>query len=404
MSIPSEAEDRFRIACEAARAMVYDIDAATGRANFIHGINDVLGYRPGKELNGEGWWFSQIHKDDLPKVREELRKARSQGQDYSIQYRIRHKSGYYIIVADSGRNILDEEGRTHSIGSVVDVTESRKAVDALRQSEQRYHESAEDLEQVVQERTAQLRHLAAELTQAEERERKRLAEAIHDDLQQLLVAAKFCADTLSKAVCATSMDETALQLNEFLRQAIETSRSLAFELSPPVLHHAGLAKALVHLGIQVEQKHGLTVEVRADERAEPETEEIRILLFQAARELLLNIVKHAKVNRAEVEMRRHQRDFVQVEVSDSGAGFDPESLQSAPGGFGILSIIGRLELIGGRLEIQSAPGSGSRFLITAPVGKPAVAEKAAWLAAQSGGKLRKAGQKSNSLIKDNRSK
>jgi len=118
----------------------------------------------------------------------------------------------------------------------------------------------------------------------------------------------------------------------------------------------------------MESKHGLTVGVRSDERAEPLPEEIRILLFQCTRELLFNVVKHAHVKAAEVEVLRSEAGEVQVTVSDAGTGFDPGRIEekSSEGGFGLFSIRGRLGLTGGRLEIESAPGAGTRCTIIVP--------------------------------------
>ncbi len=234
--------------------------------------------------------------------------------------------------------------------------------------------------QDLEQQSLQLRNLAAELTQAEERERKRLAEAIHDELQQLLVAAKFCADTLEGGIQNAALKESAQQLNHLLGEAIESSRSLTFELSPPVLHNAGLAKALNYLGRRMEAKHGLVVNVRADESAEPELEELKILLFQSTRELLFNVVKHANVRTADVEMRRFEDNFVRITVSDSGTGFDPEKSGSeiSQSGFGLFSIRGRLALIGGNLQVKSAPGAGSRCIMTAPLGRAAPSGASAW--------------------------
>jgi PAS domain S-box-containing protein len=382
-----ESEERFRRACDASRAVVYDVDAGTGRATFVQGLSTLLGYDSEEKSQNEEWWLEQIHEDDITEVIKQLRASRARGNDYSLQYRVRHKSGEHIVVEDTGRNILDETGRIiRTIGSVVNITQRKQAEDAMRRSEEHYRELADELEQMVEQRTAdleqrslQLRATAAELTQAEERERKRLAQAIHDDLQQLLVGARFCAETLAGSVGKDSQ-EAVQQLNQFLKEAIESTRSLTFELSPPILNNNGLARSLHYLGQQMEIRHGLKVSVRVDEEADLDVEGLKILLFQATRELLFNVVKHAHVKTAEVEMRRLKANLIQITVSDSGAGFDPEQANSsdAQRGFGLFSIRGRLELIGGRLEIKSIPGSGSRFTIMAPLSKSASAKKAAW--------------------------
>jgi CheY-like chemotaxis protein/anti-sigma regulatory factor (Ser/Thr protein kinase) len=136
-----------------------------------------------------------------------------------------------------------------------------------------------------------------------------------------------------------------------------------------VLHEKGLAAGLEWLGRQMQQKHGLSVDVRADAESEPASEEIRLFLFEAVRELLLNIVKYAQVDRAQVRMRMLESNEVEITVADSGIGFDPAQLgTSAPttGGFGLFSIRERLNYLGGRMVIHAAPGQGSVFTIVTP--------------------------------------
>jgi PAS domain S-box-containing protein len=219
--------------------------------------------------------------------------------------------------------------------------------------------------------SAELRTLASELTHTEERERRRLAQAIHDHLQQLLVAAKLCSDTLRRRCQTEPQLEVVGQLNEFIKESIEVARSLTFELSPPILYDVGLAAALQWLGRWMLAKHALSVDVNADRQVEPANEDVRVLLFQATRELLFNVVKHAQVKAASVQMGRIEGDRVQIVVSDEGIGFDPEMRRGDPnleGGFGLFSIRGRLGLLGGRMEITSSPGRGSRFTLVAPLG------------------------------------
>ncbi len=191
---------------------------------------------------------------------------------------------------------------------------------------------------------------------------------MHDHLQQLLVSAKFRIAALFH-----DADEdvrlASLAAEELIDQAIEASRNLTAELSPPVLREAGLVPALAWLAEWMEQKHGLTVTLQADESACPSSEDLRLLLFQSIRELLFNTVKHAGVKAAVVDVRR-AGDQIRVAVSDKGAGFEPAQLRTRggeAGGFGLLSIRERLDLLGGRIEIESAPGQGSRFILWAPL-------------------------------------
>jgi PAS domain S-box-containing protein len=373
-----QCEEHFKLACESSHAMVYEFDADTGREIFIHGLPLLLGHDLDEVSQNIEWWFAQIHPDDIPTVLSRVETSRMMGGSYSFRYRVSHKNGKYRIVEDVGRNILDEKGKTvRAIGSVVDITQRMEAEESLRQCEQRYHKFVDELERMVEQRTEelekrsrQLHLLSSELAHVEERERKRLAQGIHDDLQQLLVGGKFCAETLAGSV-KEELRETVRQLNQFLNEAIESTRTLTFELSPPILHNSGLAQSLQYLKQRMQKKYGLNISLYVDEHVEPETADVKVLLFQATRELLFNIVKHAQVQTAKVEMRRFRKNSIQIIVSDSGMGFAAKEYNESdtPRGYGLFSIQGRLELIGGKLDIHSTPGSGCCCTITAPLGK-----------------------------------
>jgi PAS domain S-box-containing protein len=226
----------------------------------------------------------------------------------------------------------------------------------------------------LEQRGAQLRRLAFDLTQAEQRERQRLARILHDHLQQLLVGAKFNVGVIKTRTNTKVVRQTAQQVVELLDEAIRESRSLCHELSPPVLYEAGLGKAFEWLGRQMLEKHGLRVQVKTEGAVEPMAEPIRIFLFHAVRELLFNAVKHARAARARVHLTSLGSDRVQIVVEDKGAGFNPaqiDSLAVVNSGFGLFSIRERLNILGGSLQIASAPGRGSRFTLVAPLQAPA---------------------------------
>jgi PAS domain S-box-containing protein len=234
----------------------------------------------------------------------------------------------------------------------------------------------EELECRVAERTAvaerraeQLRHLAAELTLAERREQKRLAQVLHDGLQQTLVAMKFNLALIERS---KNVHQTVAETEDLIDEAIKISRSLTAELGPPMLNQGGLAPSLKWLTQWFLDRHGLTVNLTVRDDMESMPEEVIVQLFQCIREVLFNVVKHSGVRTARViVVQRMGR--IHVSIEDEGAGFDTSRLRTeggSSGGFGLFSISERIGFLGGQMEIQSAPGKGSRLNLMVPYRTP----------------------------------
>jgi len=256
------------------------------------------------------------------------------------------------------------------------------SVDARKQAEEKLQTLNDTLEQQVLERTAvaeqrasQLRILASELVQAEDRERRRLAKVLHDHLQQLLVAARIKISSVRRHAGDAALVRALEQADDVLNQAVAESRSLAVELSPPVLYEAGLGAALEWLARQVEEQHGLRVEVVASPTAEPADESTRTFLFQAVRELLLNVVKHAQTDRARVELAPLDDGWVRLAVADSGVGMAPPVMEHLQAGtrLGLFSIRERLEVLGGRFTLGPNPDGGTQVVIEVAGGRAGLA-------------------------------
>ncbi len=240
----------------------------------------------------------------------------------------------------------------------LDITERKQAEEQLR-----------SLNETLERRAGQLRVMAAEVTRAEHRERRRLAHLLHDHLQQLLYAARLSVGAIKGGLRDQSQHAPLQEVDELLRESIDTSRSLTVELSPPILYAASLGTALEWLGQYMQEKYALAVQVEAAPDADVPAVEMRILLFHAVRELLFNVVKHADAQWAAVRLSRPDPGHVQIVVRDEGAGFDTAKIhRDSPvaGGFGLFSLRERLELVGGSLEVDSSPGGGTRAAIRAP--------------------------------------
>jgi CheY-like chemotaxis protein len=214
-------------------------------------------------------------------------------------------------------------------------------------------------------RMAQLRALAAQVHRAEQRERARLAQILHDDLQQLLVAAMVRLEGIPR-----SGDPSALasEVRQLIRQAIETSRSLTADLNPAYLRSTSIVRGLHLLAGHMLVRHGLTVEVEAHGDLDVSlSSEQRVVLLQSTRELLFNVVKHSGVRSARVDVSIDP-GWLKVVVEDRGRGFRASGAceSNEATGLGLVGMRERLEYIGCSLLVESQPGAYTRVTIAVP--------------------------------------
>jgi signal transduction histidine kinase len=254
----------------------------------------------------------------------------------------------------------------YAIAFVTDTSARKQAEEALRQS----HTALEDRTAELERRTLQLSRLASQLTLAEQNARRQLAKTLHDGLQQLLFSTGMALDETMKT---TSEDDQVALLQRAradVREAVEAARTLSVNLFPPVLHVGGLPAALSWLAKRTQEQYAIIVNLTADPQANPVVSDVRILLFEAVRELLFNAVKHAGIDRVDVNLALGPGDTIHIQVRDDGVGFDPKATvhdqNQQQAGLGLFSIQERLALLGGHLDIQSAPGKGSRFTLSLP--------------------------------------
>jgi signal transduction histidine kinase len=247
------------------------------------------------------------------------------------------------------------------------------AVQEGKEAEARFLDQAERL---VNKRTqellhtqARLRSMAHTLTLTEQRERKRMAGELHDYLAQLLVLGKMKLSNIHAQVQSIGGSAAALfqEIDNTFTKALEYTRTLMAELSPPVLHELGLPTALQWLADQM-KKNRLTVEVRLGTSQLPLPESQALLLFHSVRELLLNIAKHAGTQHAVLTLDVADQEL-RITVQDRGKGFKISTLEpSQPGHqFGLFSIKERMEELGGWLRVESAPGQGTIVTLGLPV-------------------------------------
>lgn len=248
---------------------------------------------------------------------------------------------------------------------IIDITDRVEAETALHNLTETLENQVTERTKLAETRSRQLHALAVQLIEAEERERSTFAHLLHDDLQQMLAAVKMQVQEVAARLPSEKLLSSATQL---LEQSITKSRRLSHMLSPAILHQAGLLAALRWLAGQMKEQFGLQVELTAHTEPVLKSSPLTIFLFRAVQELLFNVVKHSGLKACHLDFNSSDTS-VEISVSDRGQGFDlKEALGSDHGvGLGLLAIRERAVHIGGRLDIQSAPGRGSRFTIRIPI-------------------------------------
>jgi signal transduction histidine kinase len=237
-------------------------------------------------------------------------------------------------------------------------------ITARKQAEEKLREMTSSLEAIVASRTRQIRQLSSQLAMTEERERRQLAENLHDNLCQLLAIAKIKLSSFNGSDHSTSIE----QIMTLVTQADRSARMITQQLSPPVLRTLGLVPALESLAESLAGMYRLTVDFDIETGSLILSEEIEALVYRSLRELLINVAKHAKVDRASVSVACSEDQLV-VAVSDDGGGLVPPNfLDVLPpdGAFGLHSVFERVTCFGGEMNIDSSPGNGTTVTLSFP--------------------------------------
>lgn len=247
----------------------------------------------------------------------------------------------------SDRGTHDEQGRLVEVQSIGHDITARKRAEAA------------------------VRDLAVELAATEERERRAVATFLHDEIGQSLAVLRMRVEALAEAAESEGTARALVEIREVLDRTIRNTRSLTFDLSPPILYELGLAAAVEWVGRKICSENDLEFEFaeEAEEGEELLDPDTAAQLFRGARELMMNTVKHANASRVEAFVSVDRDAGVCVTLQDNGVGFDSakELAQARNGsGYGLTSIRERMSYIGGDVRIESAPGGGTRVSLVVP--------------------------------------
>ena len=362
-----ESEERWRVTLESIGDAVVATDASA-MVTFVNQVAAEICGRSVEEIIGRplAEVFHILNEDTRHAVDSPVDRVIREGHVVGLANHtiVLRPDGTEVPIDDSASPMRDRDDRLIGVVLVFrDISERKRSETQL----QRWNA---ELEYRVRERTAELvnsqerlRALAAQLNLTEQRERRRLAADLHDYLAQLLALVRIkLGQVLQRLPNHLPEGRTWLtEIDNLLQQCLQYARTLMAQLSPSVLQDLGLVPAIHWLAEQMAQQ-GLTVNVQVLTDELPSFSEHQSdLLFQALRELLTNVVKHAGVSTASVTIHKQGRDTGLLTVRDSGVGFDINAVHYEPSGehFGLFSIQERMEAMSGWCRIDSVVGKGT---------------------------------------------
>jgi PAS domain S-box-containing protein len=345
-------EKHFRLLIENVSDIIFELDSV-GKIRYVSpSVRHVLGFAPDELLGGN--YLELVLRDDQPHFSNALaRIVHSPGiaSPEEVYLRALHRDGSWRLMDITGKGQLDESGEMGVVLTHRDITERKRSEEKIIS----YQE--------------QLRSMASEISFVEERERHKIATALHDQVGQPLAMAGIKLEELRQALMPGNNGGQVAEILDMINHAIRHSRSLTFELSPPILYELGLEAAVCSLAERFQKEHGIRIDCSDDHCPKPLSEDMRTLLFQGVRELLVNAVKHARPRRISISCQRAGTD-IRVIVENDGDGFataEGENMRGFDHGFGLFSLRERLKYLGGSIAIKSVPGQCTQISLTAPL-------------------------------------
>ncbi|HRO45520.1 PAS domain S-box protein [Agriterribacter sp.] len=335
-----ESLKRYNILSMATMEGLWDWNILSGQLYYNTNIKLLFGYDDADLQQGYAWWKDNIHPEDKDKILDKMDAALQIPHVTTInnEYRFICKDGSYKIITDCFSILRDSEGRAFRlIVSMHDVTEQRNLQQQLAEKEIIYR-----------------RQLARTVMDTQESERKKLAEELHDNVNQLLGVVKLY---IEHSIANDKIRDGLLRKsNEYIDKVIEELRNLSKNLAPPLLAELGLEHSLISMAEAIEEVQPVTIRVDIGQFDEARLMDgHKLMLYRIVQEQLNNIVKHAHAHNVTVHIEQME-DKVLLVITDDGVGVDL-TLDNGHG-MGLRNIRNRIELYQGKINMDTAPGKG----------------------------------------------
>ncbi len=294
-------------------------------------------------------------------------KGEMDGVETASQIRTQFNIPIVYLTAYADEELLERAKITEPFGYIIKPFEDRELKIAVELA--LYKAKSEMAEEEISMYQDRLRSMALELSLIEEKERRRIAKELHDRIGQNLALSHNKLENLIELTESGGFAVPLKEIRDLIGQSMKETKTLIFDLSPPILYELGLEAALEWLSEHLNTQYGIRIDFENDGQLKPLDSYINIVLFQAVRELLINVIKHAEAKKTKVSIMKAGKD-IKIMVEDDGKGFNISSnnyQKSKNTGFGLFSISERINYIGGRVKVESEQWHGTKVTMVLPL-------------------------------------
>jgi PAS domain S-box-containing protein len=335
-----DSEERLSLAADAAAVGLWRLNLATGCFWLTKQTRELFEFAGDGAVSFERF-LSLVHPDDQERIRQAVKTVVQLKNEIQVEYRVVRPDGSIHWVFSRGRVRCDETGEpNYLMGVSSNITERKRTEEALR-------------------------GFSARLINTQEKERARLARELHDDITQRLARLAIDVGKCTPGSPGEPPADMARSVRDGLIQLSEDVHALSYRLHPSILEDLGLAAALKAEAARFARQDAIPVEVKVQDIPETVSSEAALCVFRVAQEAFRNAARHAGARSMKLSLRSLD-DGLQLAVQDDGCGFEP-ALQRERPSLGLASMRERVHLVGGELEIESAPGHGTTVLAWVPL-------------------------------------
>ncbi len=341
-----KAEEMYRLLANNSNDIITLQDINNQLKYISPSVENILDYKQ-EELTDKDF-LELIHKDDVKKIDKTINKNVLEDKYFhTIEYRIRHKDGHYVWLEESVSPVF-EKGQVVSF-----VTTNRDISEWILAKKE------------IENYQSSLQRLTVELSLIEEKQKKEIAANIHDHLSQSLVISKMRISDLERRAELENIQEDLIFIKDHISNALENSRRITYDLSPPVLYQLGIIDALAWFAGDTENKYGIKFEFNTNTSTIKLNEFKSILLFRCIQEAVTNTIKYANASLITLNLIKDE-ETITVILTDNGKGFDTSKLSNnvnSGSGFGLFAVKERIKNMNGELFITSELNIGTKIKI-----------------------------------------